>query len=271
MKRALPRGLRGAFCAAILCLADSLPAAADPQQPQQQQQQNQMEMQIGQQEWTQLSQRGEIVQSSQYYPELQQVAQRVAAVADPQYFTPFHFILVNENSPNAMAAPGGNVYVTTSLMRFAQNQDELAAVLCHEVSHDIHHDVVNEQQKDRKCLRALRHSRSCGDRCGWVRCRRPIQDLLPPGRVERRSYGCIYVCAGRFQPVRHGVVVPTHGFDAETIFERNVEHGDVFRSSNRRSSRFRPGELVQERPNDVRPLRSERINRGNGAHRWRPK
>jgi predicted Zn-dependent protease len=109
-----------------------------------------MEMQIGQQEWTQLSQRGEVVQSSQYYPELQQVAQRVAAVADPQYFTPFHFLLVNENSPNAMAAPGGNVYVTTSLMRFAQNQDELAAVLCHEVSHDIHHDVVNEQQKDRR-------------------------------------------------------------------------------------------------------------------------
>jgi predicted Zn-dependent protease len=152
MKRALPRGLRGAFCAAVLCFAASLPAAADPQQQQQQQQQqqNQMEMQIGQQEWTQLSQRGEIVQSSQYYPELQQVAQRVAAVADPQYFTPFHFILVNENSPNAMAAPGGNVYVTTSLMRFAQNQDELAAVLCHEVSHDIHHDVVNEQQKDQR-------------------------------------------------------------------------------------------------------------------------
>jgi predicted Zn-dependent protease len=49
-----------------------------------------------------------------------------------------------------MAAPGCNVYVTTGLMQFAQNQDELAAVLCHEVSHDIHHDVVNEQQKDQR-------------------------------------------------------------------------------------------------------------------------
>jgi predicted Zn-dependent protease len=147
MTRALPRSLRGALCVAVFALAGSLPAAADSQQNQQQ---DQMEMQIGQQEWTQLSQRGEVVQSSEYYPELQQVAQRVAAVADPQYFTPFHFVLVNENSPNAMAAPGGNVYVTTSLMRFAQNQDELAAVLCHEVSHDIHHDVVNEQQKDQR-------------------------------------------------------------------------------------------------------------------------
>ncbi|HEY3675921.1 MAG TPA: M48 family metalloprotease [Candidatus Tumulicola sp.] len=126
-----------------------MPATAQ-QQPQPQQQQNQMEMQMGQQEYSQLSQRGAIVQSSPYYPELQQVSQRVAAVADPQYFAPFHFMLINNSSPNAMAAPGGNVYVTTALMQFAQNQDELAAVLCHEVSHDIHHDVVNEQQKDQR-------------------------------------------------------------------------------------------------------------------------
>jgi predicted Zn-dependent protease len=149
MKRALPRSFRGAFCAAAFCFASSVQAAAQ-QQPQQQQHQNQMEMQIGQQEYGQLSQRGAIVQSSPYYPELQQVSQRVAAVADPQYFVPFHFILINNSSPNAMAAPGGNVYVTTALMQFAQNQDELAAVLCHEVSHDIHHDVVNEQQKDQR-------------------------------------------------------------------------------------------------------------------------
>jgi beta-barrel assembly-enhancing protease len=150
MKRALRRGLGGAFCAAVFCFASSVPAAAQQQPQQPQQQQNQMEMQIGQQEYAQLSQRGAIVQSSAYYPELQQVSQRVAAVADPQYFTPFHFVLINNSSPNAMAAPGGNVYVTTSLMQFAQNQDELAAVLCHEVSHDIHHDVVNEQQKDQR-------------------------------------------------------------------------------------------------------------------------
>jgi predicted Zn-dependent protease len=149
MRRALPRSFRGAFCVAAFSFASSVPAAAQ-QQPQQPQQQNQMEMQFGQQEYAQLSQRGAIVQSSPYYPELQQVSQRVAAVADPQYFAPFHFILINNSSPNAMAAPGGNVYVTTSLMQFAQNQDELAAVLCHEVSHDIHHDVVNEQQKDQR-------------------------------------------------------------------------------------------------------------------------
>ena len=73
---------------------------------------------------------------------------RIAAVAGPQYFAPFHFILVNGQSPNAFAVPGGNVYVTTAMMTFAKNQDELAGVLCHEVSHDIHHDVYNNAHKD---------------------------------------------------------------------------------------------------------------------------
>ena len=45
--------------------------------------------------------------------------------------------------PNAFAVPGGNVYVTDSMMTFVKNKEELAGVLCHETSHDIHHDVYN--------------------------------------------------------------------------------------------------------------------------------
>lgn len=106
------------------------------------------EMRAGQQQYAQLAQRGEIVPQSPMYDALTPVAQRIAAVADSQYFAPFHFILVNERSPNAFSVPGGNVFVTTSMMTFAKNQDELAGVLCHEVSHDIHHDVYNNNRKD---------------------------------------------------------------------------------------------------------------------------
>ena len=95
-------------------------------------------------------QKGEIVQSSPYYAVLQPIADKIAAVADPQYFVPFHFVLVREQSPNAFSVPGGNVYVTTSMMKFAANQDELAGVLCHEVEHDIHHDVYDERQKNQR-------------------------------------------------------------------------------------------------------------------------
>jgi Zn-dependent protease with chaperone function len=110
-------------------------------------QENQWETQIGQQQYMQLVQQGKIVLSSPYYNQLNPVAERISAIADQQYYTPFHFILVNSKSPNAFSVPGGNVYVTTAMMGFAKNDDELAGVLCHEVSHDIHHDVYNNQHK----------------------------------------------------------------------------------------------------------------------------
>lgn len=106
------------------------------------------ELQVGQQEYQQLQQQGKVVpQSSPLYRKLNPVAERIARVANNQYFVPFHFVLVNSNSPNAFAVPGGNVYVTTSMMSFAQNRQELAGVLCHETSHDIHHDVYNLMRK----------------------------------------------------------------------------------------------------------------------------
>ncbi|MBV8364459.1 MAG: M48 family metallopeptidase [Candidatus Eremiobacteraeota bacterium] len=107
----------------------------------------QSEQQIGQQVYAQLARRGEIISSSPYYNILNPIAQRIKRVADPQYDTPFRFILVHEKSPNAFSVPGGNVYVTDSMMTFVQNKEELAGVLCHETSHTIHHDVVNLAEK----------------------------------------------------------------------------------------------------------------------------
>ena len=133
----------GAVGAVALALTMTVPAAALTQDEQ-------TEMQIGQQEYQQLAQKGEIISSSPYYATLNEIANKIKPIADPQYFTPFHFILVNESQPNAFAVPGGNVYVTTAMMKFVKNKEELAGVLCHETSHDIHHDVLNLYQKDQR-------------------------------------------------------------------------------------------------------------------------
>jgi predicted Zn-dependent protease len=114
---------------------------------------DQTEMQIGQQEYKSLQQKGEIIHSSPYYATLNPIAKQIKRVADPQYFHPFEFILVHETQPNAFAVPGGNVYVTDALMRFVRNREELAAVLCHETSHTIHHDVLHLYQKQQTAAR----------------------------------------------------------------------------------------------------------------------
>ncbi len=133
--------LAGVF-AAMLMLARAAPAFALTQQ--------QWEAQVGAQEYQKLQQQGVILRRSPDYAILDPIAARIARVADPQYDFPFHFYLVHMSQPNAFAVPGGNVYVTDSMMHFVQNKEELAGVLCHETSHDIHHDVYNLAMKNQQ-------------------------------------------------------------------------------------------------------------------------
>jgi len=125
---------RLAALALMLAMTGLVPAPARADQ----------ESDIGAQVYQQLQAKGEIIpRPNSLYNYLDPIASRIKRVADPQYTYPFQFILVHEKSPNAFAVPGGNVYVTDSLMKFVQNKEELAGVLCHETSHNIHHDVLN--------------------------------------------------------------------------------------------------------------------------------
>jgi predicted Zn-dependent protease len=65
---------------------------------------------------------------------IQRVGQRVAAVSDaPNVAWEFH--LIDDDTPNAFALPGGFVGVNKGLFRLIQTDDQLAAVLGHEIGH----------------------------------------------------------------------------------------------------------------------------------------
>jgi predicted Zn-dependent protease len=118
------------------------PSAANPGQDE--------EQQIGQEVFNELRMKGEIVASSRLYDVLTPIAAAVTRSAQPHYNHPFKFYLVHEQGPNAFATPGGNVYVTDSLLYFVKNTEQLAGTLCHEVSHTIHHDSMALLEKDKK-------------------------------------------------------------------------------------------------------------------------
>lgn len=128
---------------ALLSLGFGLSARAYTSQEQQ-------ELQIGEQVYQQLEKQGKIIRVSPYYNTLNPLGRSVARSADKKYFAPFRFILVRADRPNAFSVPGGNVYVTDSMMTFVQNKEELAGVLCHEVSHSIHHDVYDLYAKSQR-------------------------------------------------------------------------------------------------------------------------
>ena len=111
------------------------------------------EQEIGKQVFNELKAKTEIVKSSPLYDQLMPIVTAVTRTAQPRYGLPFKFYLVHEPGPNAFATPGGNVYVTDSLMYFVKNTEQLAGTICHEVSHTIHHDSMALIEKERRIQR----------------------------------------------------------------------------------------------------------------------
>jgi predicted Zn-dependent protease len=53
----------------------------------------------------------------------------------PETHGGYHFLLLDSDEINAFAAPGGLILVTRGMLRCCENEDELAAVLAHEICH----------------------------------------------------------------------------------------------------------------------------------------
>lgn len=64
------------------------------------------------------------------------VGQTLAAVSDrPETFKGYHFAVMDTDEINAFAAPGGFIFVSRGMLRLCHTEDQLAAVLAHEIGH----------------------------------------------------------------------------------------------------------------------------------------
>jgi predicted Zn-dependent protease len=64
------------------------------------------------------------------------VGQTIVQSSDrPETYGGYHFSVVNSNEINAFACPGGFIFITTGALKAAKTEDEVAAVLAHEVAH----------------------------------------------------------------------------------------------------------------------------------------
>ena len=67
---------------------------------------------------------------------LNKVGQALAQFSDrPETFGGYHFLVLDSDDINAFAAPGGLILATRGLLKCCQTEDQLAAVLAHEVGH----------------------------------------------------------------------------------------------------------------------------------------
>jgi beta-barrel assembly-enhancing protease len=59
----------------------------------------------------------------------------------------FNFVAVNDKSVNALALPGGRIYITKGLLAKLESESQLAAILAHETVHVVARDTENMMSK----------------------------------------------------------------------------------------------------------------------------
>lgn len=81
---------------------------------------------------------------------INEVGQAVALASDrPVTYGGYHFAILDTEEINALACPGGVIFITRGMVRKAKNEDELAAILAHEVAHVNHKDGLAAIQSAR--------------------------------------------------------------------------------------------------------------------------
>ncbi|HET8697274.1 MAG TPA: M48 family metalloprotease [Gammaproteobacteria bacterium] len=92
------------------------------------------EAQIGRGVMVQLRNAGVVVDEPQLTEYLGSLGSQIASHANNGDFR-FNFFFVNDNQINAFALPGGYIGVNSGLLLATDNENELAGVLAHEISH----------------------------------------------------------------------------------------------------------------------------------------
>ena len=75
---------------------------------------------------------------------------KLVALQSDRPSLPFFFAVVENEKPNALALPGGFVFVSTGLLKSLRSESELAAVLGHEISHVAEKHGLETTLRDRR-------------------------------------------------------------------------------------------------------------------------
>jgi predicted Zn-dependent protease len=91
------------------------------------------EMALGKQLSAEVARQAKIVNDPIVAEFVNRLGQNLAKNSDAK--VPFTFQVIEDDNPNAFALPGGFIFVHTGLIKIADEEDELAAAMAHEIAH----------------------------------------------------------------------------------------------------------------------------------------
>ncbi len=98
----------------------------------------QQELALGFESAKQVLQKEKVSTDPQKNAMVKRIGERIAQTAEALYNVNYQwefFVIDNNEEANAFCLPGGKVFVYTGLFKYAANDDELAAVMGHEIAH----------------------------------------------------------------------------------------------------------------------------------------
>jgi predicted Zn-dependent protease len=111
----------------------------------------QQELQIGRKAYAELLAKAPVLRSGPDFDQVQRVSRRIAQAVQIEplqreinlhvddYPFEWEYCVIESQQINAFCLPGGKIGVFTGLLRLVPNDDQLAAVIAHEVSHAVAH------------------------------------------------------------------------------------------------------------------------------------
>jgi predicted Zn-dependent protease len=106
----------------------------------------QQEVQMGQEYAQQINAQLPIVQDPELNRYINVLGDSIAGLTSRRDLD-WHFFIVDAQEVNAFAVPGGFVYVNRGLIQRADQMDELAGVLGHEIGHVVRRHTVKQMEK----------------------------------------------------------------------------------------------------------------------------
>jgi predicted Zn-dependent protease len=67
----------------------------------------------------------------------------------PEIFAGYHFAVLDSREANAFSAPGGIIFISRGIIDMAENEDEIAAILAHEIRHVVNKDPLKAIKSQR--------------------------------------------------------------------------------------------------------------------------
>jgi len=109
----------------------------------------QQERELGEKVLQEVKNRWPMVKDPSVNEYINRLGQRILKGIEPQPFA-YQFFIINTPEINAFAVPGGKVFLNSGLVLLAENEDELASVMAHEIAHVVSRHIAKRSEKVQK-------------------------------------------------------------------------------------------------------------------------